>query len=174
MSYETIHHSFGSPWSSSDVCSTFVKVSHYVSQTTVKVKIHQADQLAHLDLLEHDSSPRTVPERPQSVRGDRLKRDLRWFLETSTTSGPRQTFFCFWCVRLGSVFISRLLNRLCRLSSTRSPFSISSERCSAKLIGSWPVYPLLTSRFWYNCVRLTVKKSCSHAMLHYIEVVPLV
>ena len=39
-----------------------------------EVKIHQADQLAHLDLLEHDSSPRTVPERPQSVRGDRLKR----------------------------------------------------------------------------------------------------
>ena len=34
------------------------------------------DQLAHLDLQEHDSSPRTVPERPQSARGDRLEREL--------------------------------------------------------------------------------------------------
>ena len=34
------------------------------------------DQLAHLDLQEHDSSPRTVPERSQPVRVDRLEREL--------------------------------------------------------------------------------------------------
>lgn len=82
--------------------------------------------------------------------------------------------FVYACVRSGSVFISQLLNRLRRLSPTQSRFSISRERCSPTLIGSWPVYPLLTARLWYNCVRATLKKSCSHAMLHYIEVVPLV
>ena len=34
------------------------------------------DQLAHLDLQEHDSSPRTVSERPQSAGGDCLEREL--------------------------------------------------------------------------------------------------
>ena len=34
------------------------------------------DQLAHLDMQEQDSSTRTVPERTQSVRGDRLEREL--------------------------------------------------------------------------------------------------
>ena len=34
------------------------------------------DQLTHLDLQEHDCSPRTVSERPQSARGDCLEREL--------------------------------------------------------------------------------------------------
>ena len=34
------------------------------------------DQLAHLDVQEHESSPLTVLERPQSASGDRLDREL--------------------------------------------------------------------------------------------------
>ena len=116
------------------------------------------DELGLQSALEKDCSPSTqmiclrilvdtvrmVFEVPQDRLVELHEESSKWSTFADFSKSQLQAllgkgFFVYSCVRSGSVFLSRLLNRLRRLPSTRSRLFISRERCSPTLIGSWPV-----------------------------------